>query len=367
MPDGCSADLENSREREGAERRMTNQDPKPDTGTGQPPAGESGTATVSNVNKPWLIRIVIITACLLGYAAWSVYDAYVAYPAKGESYASWAEWKYLETAIEADRTELPGILRREAVVADPAEELSRLKSDSVRTQNESDLAGGTRQKRAEMEIARQTWLQALSVIGRLDPAYTSFYRSPDVEAAEQLAELSAAGSGGEAVSGLASRLDQATPRERFNELSQRWTVESPPAALRSYDIPVNKIQAVLCVGFAVYLISLFARVAVRTYRWDPATKTLTLPTGESISPDDLEDVDKRKWDKFIVFLLIKDSHTQLGGREIRFDTYRHGHVESWILEMERVAFPDRAEEAEDGTEDQEAEPREPAASADDAG
>jgi len=305
-------------------------------------------ATASNINRPWLIRIVIISAVLLGYGAWSINDAYVNYPERGTTYASWAEWQYLGKAIDADRSEAPGILRREAAIKEPVEELDRLRTSDVLERNESDLGGGPRQKRAEMEIARQTWLNALSVVGKLDPAYTNFFRNPDVEAASRLMGLEGS-SEAETISGLNSTLNPASPRTRFTELSTRWATETPPGPLRSYDIPVNKIQAVLCFAFTGYLLFLFLRVLTRTYRWNPETKTLTLPSGESIAPADLEDVDKRKWDKFIVFLRIKDSHSKLGGEEIRFDTYRHGRIEDWILEMEKVAFPDRIEEAEEAS------------------
>lgn len=303
-------------------------------------------ATVSNINRPWLIRIVIISACLLGYAAWSLYDAYVAYPARGEAYASYAEWQYLGTAIEADRTESPGILRREGAVADPVGELARLKSESVRSRNEEDLgSGGPRAKRAEMEIARQSWLSALSIIGRLKPAYTNFYANPDEAAAEQLAETELSAGNAETASGLRSTLQPMSPRDRFAELSARWSSETQPSTLRSYDIPVNQLQAAICLAFLIYLVTLMFRVATRKYRWDPATKALTLPGGATITPADLDDVDKRKWDKFIVFLKIKDSHEKLAGEEIRFDTYRNGRIENWILEMEKAAFPDRVAEA----------------------
>lgn len=303
-------------------------------------------ATTSNINRPWLIRIVIITACLLGYAAWSGYDAYVAYPKRGADYASYAEWKYLGNVMEADRTESPGILRREGAVADPAAELERLQSDEVHQDNMLDAEGGPRQKRATMEIAREYWLNSLSLIGHLDPAYTNFFRNPDPEAAARLL----AGGGtldAETRSGLTAALDPAKPRDRFNELNVRWSGESPPGALRSYDIPVNKIQVVLCVGFAAYLGFLFIRVLTRTYRWDPEAKALTLPGGQRIEPADLDDVDKRKWDKFIVFLRIKKGHGTLGGNEVKFDTYRHGRIEEWILDMEKTAFPDRVQEAEE--------------------
>jgi hypothetical protein len=302
-------------------------------------------ATASNINRPWLIRIVIITACLLGYAAWSLNDAFVSYPKRGADYASYAEWQYLGNVIAADRSESPGILRREAAVTDPAAELERLRSDEVHQRNEADLQGGNRQKRAEMEIAREYWLKSLSLIGHLDPAYTNFFRNPDPEAAEQL--LSGEGVNAETQSGLRARLNPATPRDRYNELNTRWATESPPGPLRSYDIPVNKIQAALCIGFAAYLGFLFIRVATRTYRWDPAAKALTLPGGQRIEPSELDDVDKRKWDKFIVFLRIKDTHDTLGGKEVKFDTYRHGRIEEWILEMEKAAFPERVKEAEE--------------------
>ena len=316
----------------------------------------ASTATASTINRPWLIRIVVIVACLVGYAAWSLYDAFVAYPERGESYASWTEWQYLGHALEADSRESPGILRRDGAVADPVAELERLKSDEVQERNLQALQGGPRQRRAEMEVSRQLWLEALSTIGRLDPAYTNFYRNPDEAAAAELAALEPTTANAETISGLRSRLDPVAPRDRFQELNARWTNVAQPAPLRSYDIPVNKIQAVVCLAFAGYLLFLFVKVATKTYRWDPESKTLTLPSGESIAPADLEDVDKRKWDKFIVFLRVKDSHSQLAGKEIRFDTYRHGHIEDWILEMERVAFPDRAEEESEAAPEPQANP-----------
>ncbi len=326
-----------------------------DQGSDQIPNNEERSAnldaTSSGINRPWLIRIVIILACLVGYAGWSLYDAYVVYPERGSEYASWAEWQYLGKSIEADSRESPGILRRDTAVADPVAELERLRSDEVESRNLENSQGGPRQRRAAMELAREEWLRSLSTIGRLNPAYTNFYRNEDEQAASELASLEPTSANAEAISGLRSRLDPIGPKDRFNDLNATWMTESPPAPLRSYDIPVNKIQAVICLAFSAYLLFLFVKVATKTYRWDPATRALTLPSGVSIAPDDLADVDKRKWDKFIVFLKIKDSHSQLGGEEIRFDTYRHSRVEDWILEMERVAFPDRVEQDQAGEDD----------------
>jgi hypothetical protein len=104
----------------------------------------------------------------------------------------------------------------------------------------------------------------------------------------------------------------------------------------------------MIVGYAVglYILYLFVRVAAAKYRWDPAAKALTLPGGATITPADLEEVDKRKWDKFIVFLRIKPDAAAIPGRTVRVDTYRHGRVEEWILEMETEAFGPQQPEAE---------------------
>lgn len=308
--------------------------------------------TRSIISRPWLVRIVVILSVLVGYGLWSLWDAYVAYPARGEKYAEFAEWAYLEAAIEADRVESPGVLRREAAVEDPVEELARLRNPETAERNAQDAQGGGRQRRAEMEIARERWLTALSRISRLHPAYTTFHVDPDPSAFDRMAELRGIGettldaAQRAELEALSARLTRQGPRERHAALNARWTTQSPPGPLQSYDIPVNKLSAVVCFGFAVYLVYLFFKVATKTYKWDPDERRLTLPDGTSMTPADLEDVDKRKWDKFIVFLKIKKDHPTLGGAEVRFDTYRHGHIEDWILEMERAAFPDRAEAAE---------------------
>ncbi|MBZ0171026.1 MAG: hypothetical protein K8E66_01465 [Phycisphaerales bacterium] len=303
----------------------------------------------SIISRPWLVRIVIILTVLVGYGIWSLYDAFVAYPERGEAYASSREWVYLDKVIEADKRESPGVLRREAAVPDPVAEFARLRMPETQQRNAEDAQGGGRRRRAQMEQARLEWLTALSRIGRLHPAYTGFYVEPDPVVVDRIAALEArAGELSAAerseLDGLKTTATRHSPHERFGILDTRWTTESPPGPLQSYDIPVNKISAGACFLFALYLIYLFVIVATKTYQWDPAESRFTLPSGESIVPDDLEDVDKRKWDKFIVFLKIKDNHKTLGGAELRFDTYRHGYIEDWILTMEKAAFPERAEE-----------------------
>ena len=79
---------------------------------------------------------------------------------------------------------------------------------------------------------------------------------------------------------------------------------------------------------------------------------LIIRGGEVVTPSDLEDVDKRRWDKFIVFLKIKGTHPTLAGQEVKVDLYHYTPpVEDWVLAMEKSAFPERAEEDEAGDED----------------
>ena len=53
-------------------------------------------------------------------------------------------------------------------------------------------------------------------------------------------------------------------------------------------------------------------------------------------PEDITDFDKRKWDKFLVTLSIRDGHPTMPGKKLTLDTYMHNELEPWILEMERV-------------------------------
>lgn len=337
-----------------------NTPPEKETPAGGAPSSDGGHARSdgsarsgvvrSTIARPWLLRIVIITTVLLCYGLWSLHDAYVSYPARGADYASWAERAYLLAAREVDESrEQVGTFRR-AGVDDPTTRLEELSDPQTHERNVQDLNSSGRPKRAQMELALEEWLTALDRIGRLTPAYTGFHENPDPEKFERLTGLEKtpatqrSAEQNDEIRGLTQALGPMNPRHRLELLDERWISESQPGKLQSFDIPVNKIAAFGCFGFSAYLIGLFVGVAMRTYTWDPAEMRLTLPSGDSVVPADLEDIDKRKWDKFIVYLIIKKSHASLAGREVKVDTYRHGLVESWILEMEQTAFPDRAEE-----------------------
>ena len=134
-----------------------------------------------------------------------------------------------------------------------------------------------------------------------------------------------------------------------------------PKPLSNFDLMSQWLIMGVCYIVTLIMLVHMMRVAGIKYAWDPESMTLTIPGGQKITPDDLEEVDKRKWDKFIVFLKIKAAHADLGGQEVKVDTYQHARVEDWVLAMEAKAFP--SQEGEDAPEEP-AESDEPSADAD---
>lgn len=285
------------------------------TTDGAAPRGATQTAPLA---RRWLIKTWIFIVVLVGFGIWGYWDATVVYPNRGKKYAEYAEWNYLKSAAEAERRSPGAMILPEswAWAADPEAELQRLSSDEVSARNAADTADSTSRRHhlARMETARSTWLASLRQVGMLD--------------AEQIAPAADA------------------PGARLADLDQYWTTAPQPKPLAAHDIPVQWAFVVIGFGGGGALLVLFLLVASKKYRWDPSTSTLTLPGGVSIVPDDLQEVDKRKWDKFIVFLRIKSGHPRAGGQELRFDTYRHAELEEWILGMEKIAFGDEQDDAE---------------------
>ena len=174
-------------------------------------------------------------------------------------------------------------------------------------------------------MARLEWLRALLAVGALSPETVAqqLTDDPDTETVTD------------------------GPRQRLAELREFWTGESAPQnpkPLATWDISVQWGIAIFCYALATLLIIHMLRVLSVKYAWEPEDKRLHLPGGATLVPDDLEDVDKRMWHKFIVFLKVKDEHDKLGGKELKLDLYQHAGLEDWVLEMERTAFPDRVEE-----------------------
>ncbi|MBL4591164.1 MAG: hypothetical protein JKY96_04315 [Phycisphaerales bacterium] len=258
------------------------------------------------LNTKWVIKMVVVIVALLLFGALGFYDATVKYPARGERYASWAQWQYLDAARSANNEDF-GVFERDSSITNPVEELDRLNAVDTLARNQRDAGNSTssRRLRANMQMTSLQWLEALKVVNMLDAEHTSFE----------------------------------SPSDTFNELAAKWgTTTSLPKPLKSYDIPMQWVIMFVCIPIGFFVMFKFMRVRGLKYSWDASAMRLGLPSGNSITPADLEEVVKRKWDKFIVFLKIKDGHEKLGGKEVRVDTYQHKFVEDWIIEMEAEAF-----------------------------
>lgn len=249
---------------------------------------------VTTLRPGWRTKMLVIIIVLLGFGAWGFYDAAIAYPSRGLRNADRLEQIYLDTANRAIVLEAKSVS-----VPEPADALKDLRS--------------RRERLGALENARLEWLQALEHAWRLTPDRTTYTdRDPERDPKTRLAALTA-------------QMNAATGN---------------PKPLTGYDILV---QWIICIGSwigAILAILLVLRISLRKYRYDPAAHRLTFPDGTSITPADLEEVDKRKWSKFFVHLHIKQSHPQLGGKVIPIDLYRRGRIEGWILEMESIAFPE---------------------------
>lgn len=249
----------------------------------------------THLNPKWLWKMVIIAAFLLGFGAWGLYDATIAYPKRGVNYAEYAEWEYLRTIKQADSA------WDRAAVKDPAAELARL----------DERIGAKSSTVSAIEKTRHEWLEGLRTIGLLEPA----------------------------------RTDIADPVKRFDELNAEWTTssgtaKSSPKKLAGWDIPVQWLITALGFGLGLYLVGLILVVKRKVYRWEPASQTLTLPDGAALRPADIAEFDKRKWHKYLIFLKVKPGVPRVGGRELRLDLLRYAGLEEWVLEMERTAFPE---------------------------
>ena len=283
-------------------------------GAGGPDGGGVQRAPLS---RPWLLKITIMTVVVAAMMGWFLYDALVAYPERGARYAEFARYQYLEAARVANDEESPGLFRAsQLTVENPRDELDHLNDPETREKNRADTAENStssRRYRAAFEQARREWLQALATIGELSPENTTIE----------------------------------DPRAELAELESQWTTTTNrPAKLASYDIPSQWVVAGVCGVLLVYLLVLIVSVVRKRYAWEPGAMRLTLPCGAQLTPDDLAELDKRKWDKFIVHAHIKPDHPTLGGRSIKFDTYRHARLEEWLLDMEATAFPNESGEAE---------------------
>ncbi len=252
----------------------------------------------TSVNRGWMTKMVIIALFMFGFGLWGLYDATKAYPERGERAASFFQHEYLSLLDSRG----DGSLLTKSSIADPEAEY-----EMVRDRR----ASGTMTQEDQPKLL---WLEQLKLIGRLKPEYTTLTDA----------------------------------RKTLDDLKARWSTNqsSSPQELSWYDIPAQWLITALGVGVGVYLLGLIAVVRGTRYGWEAEAQRLHLPSGATLVPADIEVFDKRRWDKFLIYLKIKPGHPQLGGREIVLDLLRFSPLEEWILAMERTAFPETVEPVE---------------------
>lgn len=253
------------------------------------PGAGSGVLT-TKLNRTWVIKTAVYLVVLLGLGIWGLVDGLIVYPERGRGAASFLEKEYLAQSEEA------GELLR-ASIADPRAEFDRLRAaeDTIRQRAAEAQAQQRSAEAAEVELARLEWLTALSRISALDPAHTNI----------------------------------ADPSARLTTLQNEWATRKPPKPLSAFDIPSQWLIAFAGLGLTAWILFLFAAVARKKFRYEPASMRLTLPCGRTITPAEIAELDKRQWHKFFVTVRTKD------GKSTKLDLLRYTPLEQWILEMEK--------------------------------
>lgn len=263
------------------------------------------TLHATSVNRKWTLKIGVFALILLAFGVWGYYDAAVKYPERGAHAAETLEFRYLESYRELNRA----LDTKGASIEDPAAMLTELSTQEVK-----DLS--------PLDQTRRQWLEQLKIIGRLKPEHTRLPRDDFFK--------DGMSQGG--------RIPDATARHAALK-------NAPPGKpLSAFDIYMQWLIFVVGLAIGLYLTGLIVAVHRKVYRWDPGEKRLHLPSGDSIVPADIEEFDKRKWDKFIITLKIKQGHATLGGQTLTLDLLRYVPLEDWVLEMEREAFPESIED-----------------------
>ncbi len=239
-------------------------------------------ATRTTLARRWVLRVVVILVIGWGLFIWGVVDAVMVYPARGRDAASYLKYQYLREVEKAKTTS--------ASVDDPAAEFTRLKSKK----NDNPMS--------PVESARFNWLQSLDRVGDMKSEQTRI----------------------------------ADAKQEMKDLDARWGVANvkAPQPLEGYDIPSQWAIAAIGLVIGVWRLVTFLAVAGKKYGWDSATSTITLPGGATLNEADITDYDKRKWDKFIITLGLRDGHST-GKKDLTLDLYPYNELEPWVLELER--------------------------------
>ncbi|MEK6701457.1 MAG: hypothetical protein AABZ53_04280 [Planctomycetota bacterium] len=255
----------------------------------------------TSINRSWMLKMAAIGIIFAVFGIWGYYDASIVYPARGVASAEYLKYLYLD---EAKRQSL---LLSPLSVKDPAGELDRLRKTAA-------------EQLKPLDLARREWLDSLAIINTLDAAHT------EIPSAE---------------------LEHTELHKKFTTATGAPNIPKP---LSWWDIPVQWLICGLGLAVGLWMLALIIVVSRSKYSWDPEAKVLTLPDGSTLAIAECEDFDRRKWDKFLMFVRVRTGHPRHAGKEIRLDLLRYVPLEDWVVEMEYAAFPDRAKAAESSAE-----------------
>jgi len=275
----------------------------------------------TRLSRRWLVKIVIFLVAALGLGLWGLYDATIAYPARGRAHAEYMEHQYLAAMMRAGLSPQP-IERPEEIL----EQLREKRPQLERYLSEAESSGRQLEAaRAQAELLALEWLESLRLVGDLTP----------------------------------ERVSIEDPVARLSELNAKWQAQDQPKPLSGFDIPMQWGFVAIGFGLGAYLVALILMVGSKKYKYGSETKRLTFPDGSTLTPDEIEDIDKSKWDKF--FVKVKS-----GGVWRKMDLLRYDPLEAWYLEIEREtpfyeppvedAADDEAVKAIDAGSDPEADP-----------
>ncbi|MEO1007302.1 MAG: hypothetical protein AAFX79_01915 [Planctomycetota bacterium] len=263
----------------------------------------------ARLSPRYWIKQTLIGLVALGIGLWGLLDLFWIYPERARGFAQYMEWRYLD--FLNDPGSGAGVNLGIASVPDPQQTLDELGQPGY-NRNPEDLGDH-----------RGNWLDAVSIAYTLDAAYTTYPRENPDEG------------------------EIGSPYDRYDELAAEWQgVDRSRAPKRKseFDFAVQWPIFLIGVGGAAVCFFGLARAVGTRYAWDADAKKLTLPGGIDVAPEHIEEFDKRKWHRFYVELQLTKDHPSHAGQSVKVDLYKHEPVEQWILELERIRFPDRGQD-----------------------
>ena len=266
----------------------------------------------TSLSRGWVIKSLLVVLVFVGLGIWGLVDATYLYPKRGQNVINHAEAGYLEVTTKG------GTRRsRDISIEDPAARLQSLQEavDLASKQQSDRNFAGTPRSLTSAENATYQWLTALDRLENME----ALTRQNEEELARRKA-------GEEPRDTKTLFVD---PVQHLNDLKENELKEAPqPKPLKKFDLPLQWLFVVIGWGVGIPLLGMFLINAAKSYRYDPASRTLTMPGGTTVTPETLTGFDKRKWDKFLLFITLQ-GETQ----ERKVDLYRYNELEDWLVEI----------------------------------